>query len=69
MVESGIPSVAVVVAGNGETLWEEAFGWADRGEMRIPVTARTMYSLASVSKPITAMGLMTLVEQGKVPLP
>ena len=65
--ESGIPSVAVAVARNGEILWEEAFGWADR-QKRTPATVDTMYCLASVSKPITATGVMKLVEQGKVDL-
>ena len=64
MTESCIPSLAVAVARNGEILWEEAFGWADR-EKRIPATPHTMYSQASVSKPMTATGLMVLVEQGK----
>ena len=67
MAESGVPSFAVAVAKNGEIVWEEAFGWADL-QRRIPATVHTMYSLASVSKPITATGLMVLVEQGKLDL-
>ena len=66
-VDSSIPSVAIAVARHGEILWEEACGWADR-ERRIPATEHTMYSQASVSKPITATGLMVLVERGKVKL-
>ena len=60
-------SLAVAVAKDGEILWNEAFGWADR-ERRIPATPHTMYSLASVSKPITATALMRLVERGLVDL-
>ena len=67
MLESGIPSVAVAVAREGEIVWEEAFGWADR-ERRIPATVHTLYCLASVSKPYTATGLMRLVELGKLDL-
>jgi len=67
LAESCAPSLAVSVARNGKILWEEAFGWADR-EKRIPATVHTMYSVASVSKPITATGLMVLVEQGKIDL-
>lgn len=67
MVELCAPSLAVAVARGGEVLWEEGFGWADR-ENRIPATPHTMYSLASISKPVTATGLMTLVEKGKVNL-
>jgi CubicO group peptidase (beta-lactamase class C family) len=67
MAESGVPSFAVAVARNGQIVWEEAFGWADV-QRRIPATVHTMYSVASVSKPITATGLMVLVEQGKLDL-
>ena len=67
MEEKGIPSVAVAVAKDGKIVWEEGFGWADREKM-MPATPNTMYSLASISKPFTATGLMRLVEQGKVEL-
>lgn len=60
-------SLAVAVAVDGAIVWEEGFGWADR-ERRIPATAATIYPIASVSKPITATGLMILVERGKVSL-
>lgn len=60
-------SVAVAVAKDGKIIWEEGFGWANREKM-IPATQNTMYSLASISKPFTATGLMVLVDQGKVAL-
>ncbi|HUE85945.1 MAG TPA: serine hydrolase domain-containing protein [Vicinamibacterales bacterium] len=62
-----LPSIAVAVARDGHTIWEAAFGWADR-ERRIPATPRTMYSLASISKPFTATAVMKLVEAGRVAL-
>jgi CubicO group peptidase (beta-lactamase class C family) len=65
--ERRLPSVAVAVARDGQIIWEEAFGWADV-EKRIPATPHTMYSLASISKPITATGLMILKERGRVEL-
>ena len=67
LVEQGVPSLAVAVAKDGQIIWEAGFGWADR-EKRIPATEHTMYSLASISKPITATGLMVLVEQGLIDL-
>jgi CubicO group peptidase (beta-lactamase class C family) len=63
----GSPSVAVAVAKDGRIVWEDAIGWANR-ERRIPATANTIYPLASISKPITATGLMVLVERGQVDL-
>ena len=67
LLQTQAPSLAVAVAQDGKVVWEEAFGWADR-ENRVPATVHTMYSLASISKPITATGLMTLVEQGLLDL-
>lgn len=67
MAERDLPSVSVAVARNGEVLWEEAFGWADR-ERRVQATPHTMYSLASISKPITATALMILAERGEIDL-
>jgi len=67
MAEHKIPSVAVAVAQDGKIIWEEAFGFANR-EKRIPATPQTMYSLASISKPFTATGLMVLKERGRIDL-
>jgi CubicO group peptidase (beta-lactamase class C family) len=67
IVDNSTPSVSVAVAQHGKIIWEEGFGWANREE-RIPATENTMYSLASISKPITATALMTLVQAGKIDL-
>ncbi|HSW31064.1 MAG TPA: serine hydrolase domain-containing protein [Longimicrobiales bacterium] len=50
---TGTASVAVAVAEDGKIVWEEGFGGANR-ERRIRADQHTMYSLASISKPITA---------------
>lgn len=62
-----VSSLAVAVLHDGEIVWEEGFGWADVAR-RLPATARTPYSVASVSKPITATALMILVERRQVEL-
>jgi CubicO group peptidase (beta-lactamase class C family) len=67
MAAQNIPSVSVAIARGDRILWEESFGWADK-ERQIRATPRTMYSLASISKPITATGLMVLAERGRVAL-
>src|SRR5712692_1718146 len=67
LAKSHMPSIAVAVAHDGKIIWEEGFGWADR-EKRIQATEHTMYPLASISKPITATGLMVLVQAGKIDL-
>jgi CubicO group peptidase (beta-lactamase class C family) len=65
--EGEIPSLAVAVAREGELIWEEGFGLADR-ERNTPATENTVYPLGSLSQPLTATGLMVLVEQGLVDL-
>lgn len=67
LTREGVPSLSVGVAQHGKIIWEEGFGWADC-ERRIPATAHTSYSVASVSKPIAATALMKLVEAGKIDL-
>jgi CubicO group peptidase (beta-lactamase class C family) len=62
-----LPSVAVAVVRNGEIVWDGAWGWADR-ERRVRATPDTPYSLASISKPVTATAVMQLVEAGHVAL-
>jgi CubicO group peptidase (beta-lactamase class C family) len=66
-IDDGVPSIAVAVAKDGRIIWEEGFGTADR-ERGTPAGPHTMYSLASISKPFTATGLMKLVERGRVQL-
>jgi len=67
LIKLSIPSITVAVAHKGEIIWEEGFGWADR-ENRISANEHTIYSLASISKPITATGLMILKERSKLDL-
>jgi CubicO group peptidase (beta-lactamase class C family) len=67
MLEANVPGVSVAVAQRGKILWEEGFGWADK-ENRVAATEHTMYSLASLTKPITATAVMTLVQAGKIDL-
>ncbi len=62
----GIPGLSVAV-GFEDQVWSEGFGLADL-ENRVPVTPRTMFRLASVSKPITAVAAMQLYQAGKLEL-
>jgi len=62
-----IPGLSVSVVSGGELRWSSGFGMADL-ENDVPATADTVYRLASVSKPITAVAALQLVEQGKLDL-
>ncbi|MBL8270615.1 serine hydrolase domain-containing protein [Steroidobacter sp.] len=67
MQKNNVPAVAVAVWRDGKIVWEEGFGWADV-ENRVPANEHTMFCLASLSKTMTATGLMTLVQAGKIDL-
>lgn len=57
----------VLIAKKGKILYKNSFGWADylhRDSLKLTST----FELASVSKPLTATGIMLLVEQGKLTL-
>jgi len=67
-IERGeIPSISIAVAEKGKIIWLESFGWADK-ENQIKASPNTLYSIASLSKPLTATGIMKLYEQGKIDL-
>jgi CubicO group peptidase (beta-lactamase class C family) len=58
---------AVLVAQRGQVLYEGAFGEANM-EWHIPNTTDTRFEIASMTKAMTAIAIMQLVEEGKVRL-
>ena len=67
MKQHHLPSVAVALIDDQDTVWQEAFGLASV-EKDIPATVDTVYKLWSVSKVFTAIETMRLVEEGLVDL-
>jgi CubicO group peptidase (beta-lactamase class C family) len=67
MSRLGIPGLSLAVAVGGQVVLETAFGHADV-ENAVRATPETVYRLASVSKPMTAVAVMRLAEQGRVDL-
>lgn len=63
----GIPGGAVAVVRDGRLVYARGFGWADVAGAR-PVQPDALFRIASVSKPITAVAVLTLVEEGKLSL-
>lgn len=47
--------------------WVKGFGYADL-ENKVPAKPESSYRMASVTKPMTAVAILTLVEQGKIDL-
>jgi serine beta-lactamase-like protein LACTB, mitochondrial len=67
MSANSVPGISAAIVDNGEYEWSQGFGMADL-ENFVPATSRTLYRLASVSKPLTATAAMQLWERGKLNL-
>jgi serine beta-lactamase-like protein LACTB len=65
LVARGIPGLAVPVAIDGRLVYSEGFGYADL-EQRVPAWPTTKFRIGSISKPLTAVALVQLFEEGKI---
>jgi CubicO group peptidase (beta-lactamase class C family) len=63
-----LSGLAVLAVRDGKVAYTGQFGLARMGAAPVPVTPRTLFRIASISKMMTALGLMRLVEDGKVSL-
>lgn len=61
------PGVSIAVINNGRIEWARGYGLLEAGGKE-PVTAETLFQAASISKSLTAMVVLRLVEQGKLDL-
>src|SRR6185369_4030562 len=66
MEELHVPGVSIAVIRQGQIEWARGFGVKEVGGA--PVTADTLFQAASISKPVFALGVLRLVEQGKLAL-
>lgn len=65
-IEKGvIPGAVVMVARDGKVAYFESFGMRDLGTSS-PMQKDTIFQIYSMSKPITTVGLMMLLEQGRI---
>ncbi len=63
--KGAIPGAVVLIARDGKVAYFEAFGFQDR-EKRIAMKTDAIFRIASMTKPITSVALMMLVEEGKI---
>src|SRR5438477_11942432 len=64
---SEIGGAVALVLKDGQTVYERAFGWADR-EANRRMTTDAIFRIASQTKALTSVAIMSLVEEGKVSL-
>lgn len=61
-----VPAVSMSAIRNGRIDWAQAYGVKSLGGER--ATTRTLFGAASMSKPLAAVGVLKLVEEGKIEL-
>lgn len=57
----------IVIAKNEQVIYQKNIGFADI-EQQIPFNEKTLFPIASISKQFTAVGILLLVEEGKIAL-
>jgi CubicO group peptidase (beta-lactamase class C family) len=67
MKSNHINGVSVALIKDYKIEWAKAYGWADSAEQR-PVTTNTLFQAGSISKSLNGVGIIKLVQQGKLNL-
>jgi CubicO group peptidase (beta-lactamase class C family) len=67
MSRHGLPGAAFAMARDGKLILAKGYGWSNVAT-GTPADPETLFGLASLSKPLTAVGTLKLVEQGKLGL-
>ena len=62
-----VPGVVALITDRDRVLYQSAFGVADVSTGR-PLKADALFRIASMTKPVTSVALMQLVEQGRIDL-
>jgi CubicO group peptidase (beta-lactamase class C family) len=65
-IEAGrIPGAVIAIARRGRLVALDAYGWRDKAA-NVAMTTDTIFNVASMTKPMTAVGALMLYEQGKL---
>jgi CubicO group peptidase (beta-lactamase class C family) len=67
MKDHGAPGGALAVVKDGRLVYAKGYGWADV-DGKAAVTPESLFRIASVSKPVTAVAILALVRHGKLDL-
>jgi CubicO group peptidase (beta-lactamase class C family) len=67
MERARMPGFSIAVVHEGETIYAEGFGLRDTQKI-LPATPDTLYGIGSITKSFVAIGIMQLVEAGKLSL-
>ena len=67
MKHYNVPGVSIAFFGEGRILWTRTFGFADAASKK-PVSVETLFQAASISKPVSALAALRLVQDGTLSL-
>lgn len=67
LIAQQAPGAALAVARHGRLVYARGFGYADI-ERKLPVEPQSIFRIASVSKPLTAVAVLQLVDRGRLRL-
>ena len=65
--KGAIPGAVILIARHGKVAYLEALGLQDR-EKKIPMSTDAIFRIASMTKPLTSVAVMMLVEEGRIQL-
>ena len=65
--DKNVPAISIALVDGQTVVWAAGFGTTD-AEKQVPASARTVYRVGSISKLLTDVAVMQLVEQGKLAL-
>lgn len=67
MDRHGIPGASLAIAKNGKLVFAKGFGFMNAAQNQA-TRPDTLFAVASISKPITALAILKLIEEGKLKL-
>ena len=67
VANGSLPNISILIKKDNEEILRHTFGYADI-EKRISVNRKTVYRIYSMTKPVTGVAIMQLIENGKLRL-
>lgn len=65
MKQQGIVGLSIGIVKSGKVIKAKGYGWANI-ELNVPASEKTVYKIGSISKQFIAVGIMKLVQEGKL---
>lgn len=67
MMSSRVPGAVIGIARDGKLAYLKAYGYRDK-EKNLPMQVDSIFGLASMTKPMVAVGVLSLMQEGRLPL-